>query len=213
MTEKERKDRIDIFLKQFNITYNNKYPISDTTKTRVIRDAADIAKRILILTYLNVYSEDGRKDIIIRFLKSEELWDALSNGEKILLEKDLLSDKDKIDLSWHSEVIYLMLWAINKIETLSLPTEQCEIREMLKLLPPYFKSTKEFVQKATTRSTKEISDMADFIDKLYWAIRQEELGEGEIPFEIDSNILEERYYGINWITFPEDNWDDITMNK
>ena len=209
MTAQERKEKTEIYLKGLDIPFNFGLPLIEEESDAIIRSAADIAKRIFILVYLGVYSEDGDRNEIIEFFKSEELWGSVSECEKKLLLKKKLTEKDKINISWRSEGIYLMLWAINKIDNLALPIEQCDIGEMLDLLPISFDSTYDFIQNACIRTTEEILDKSDLIYRIHWATREAESNDEEIPGSVDTGIIEEWHYAINWITYYDEKWDDI----
>ena len=209
MTAQERKEKTEIYLKGLDIPFNFGLPLIEEESDAIIRSAADIAKRIFILVYLGVYSEDGDRNEIIEFFKSEELWDSVSECEKKLLLKKKLTEKDKINISWRSEGIYLMLWAINKIDNLALPIEQCDIGEMLDILPIAFDSTNDFIQNACIRTTEEILDKSDLIYRIHWATREAESNDEEIPGSVDTGIIEEWHYAINWITYYDEKWADI----
>jgi|SRR5690242_2897195 len=212
MTAQERKDKTQRLLKQLDIPFNCNLPVIEEENDAIIRDAADIARRIIIVTYLCLYGDDGNKNEITDFLKSEELWRFVSDDEKILFSKPELTEKDKINISWQSERIYIMLWTINKVNELGLPIDQCNVGEMLKLLPEFFQSTKEFISSSTSRTTLEILDASDLIYRLHWAARQADLEEKEIPGDISLGIVQEWHYAINWITFYDENWDEITTD-
>jgi hypothetical protein len=209
MTAQERKEKTEIYLKELDIPFNFGLPPIEEEDEAIIRTGTDIAKRIFILVYLGVYSEDGDRNEIIDFFKSEKLWDSVSEYEKKLLAKKKLTEKDKINISWQSECIYLMLWAINKIDNLDLPIDQCNIGDMLDLLPNAFDSTKDFIHNATVRPTAEILDKSDLIYRLHWAAREADSKDEDIPGDIDTGIIQEWHYAINWITYYDENWDDI----
>jgi Domain of unknown function (DUF4272) len=212
MTAQKRKEKTELYLKGLDIPFNIGLPPIEEESDAIIRTAADIAKRIFILVYLGVYSENIARNEIIDFLKSEQLWDTVSEFEKKLLLKKKLTEKDKINISWRSEGIYLMLWTINKIDNLGLPIEQCDIGTMLDLLPNTFDSTKEFVRNATIRPVAEILDKSDLIYRLHWAAREADSNDEDIPGNIDTGIIQEWHYAINWITYYDENWDEITTD-
>src|SRR4051812_6675486 len=111
MTAQERKNKTEAFLFEHNIPFNRHLPLIDEEHEVIIRDAKDIAKRILILTYLNMVAETGdqhEKDEIIEFLKREQLWADVSDDEKKLFLKDKLTKKESINISWRSECICLL---------------------------------------------------------------------------------------------------------
>jgi hypothetical protein len=212
MTAQERKEKTELYLKESGIPVNPGLPPIEEETEIVIRSAADIAKRIFILVYMGVYAEDGDRDEIMHFFKSEKLWDFISENEKELLLKKKLTEKDKIYISWRSEAIYLLLWSIHKIEELALPVEQCDIAGMLDLLPDAFESTKEFIESATVRTRREILDQSDLIYRLHWAVREADSNDDDIPADMDPGIIQEWHYAINWITFYDEDWDNITTD-
>ena len=213
MTQQERANRTEKILSELHIPINPSLPLIEDESEIHVRKASDIAKRILILTYLNVIADDEvSKQEIIEFLKNESLWDYLSREENSLLAKEILTVKDKVNISWRSEAIWTLLWAIKKVDTLQLPTEKCNVADILNLLPAFFEPTKEFIYTAHIRESSEILDMSDFIYRLHWAVRDSELNGQDIPGGINTGIIYERHYAINWITYYEDDWDEITTD-
>ena len=209
MTGQERKSKTELMLKELNISINIGLPIIEEENEAKIRSKKEIAERILILTYLVAYAETDEKDEIINYLKTEKLWEAVSKVEKKLFSKSKLTEKDKINISWHTEIIYLLLWSIQKIDDIGLPIEQCDTEEIFNILPEYLEDTSDFISTAKVRTNKEILDKSDLIYRLHWAVRQAELDDDEIPANIDAEVIEEWHYAINWITYYDDNWDEI----
>ena len=211
MTAVERKQNSERLLKSLNIPFIDHLPLIKEDDEAKIRTPQEIASRILVLTYLNYVSEepdDGEK--VISFLKDQKLWDSVSNDEKELFSKEL-SDKEHINISWRSEAIWLLLWVINKVDTVDLPNEEISISQILELLPDFMTDTKDFVQFATIRTVSEILDLSDLTYRLHWATRHTELNNLE-TLDLNSSIVQERHYAINWVTYYEDNWDDITTD-
>lgn len=209
MTGQERKSKTELMLKELNISINIGLPIIEEENEAKIRSEKEIAERILILTYLVAYADTNEKDQIINYLKTEKLWEAVSKFEKKLFTKSKLTEKDKINISWHTEIIYLLLWSIQKIDDIGLPIEQCDTEEIFNILPEYLEDTSDFISTAKVRTNKEILDKSDLIYRLHWAVRQAELDDDEIPANIDAEVIEEWHYAINWITYYDDNWDEI----
>ncbi|HKO79558.1 MAG TPA: DUF4272 domain-containing protein [Chitinophagaceae bacterium] len=211
MTAIERKQNTERLLKTLNIPFIDHLPLIEEEHEARIRTPQEIAKRILVLTYLNYVSEepDDREEVI-EFLKEQELWDSVSSNEKVLFTKDL-SDQEHINISWRSEAIWLLLWVINVVDTINLPTEEVSIPQMLELLPDFMTDTKGFIQSASIRTVSEILDLSDLTYRLHWATRHTELNNLE-TLDLNSSIIQERHYAINWVTYYEDNWDDITTD-
>jgi len=211
MTAIERKKNTERLLKSLNIPFIDHLPLIEEEDEAKIRTPQEVAKRILVLTYLNYVSEEPNdREEVITFLREQELWDSVSNDEKDLFSKEL-SDKEHINISWRSEAIWLLLWVINKVDTIDLPNEEVSISQILELLPEFMTDTKDFVQSATIKSVSEILDLSDLTYRLHWATRHTELNNLE-TLDLNSSIIQERHYAINWVTYYEDNWDDITTD-
>lgn len=210
MTAQQRKDQTEIILKENNIPINLYLPLIEEEREAVIRTAADIAKRILILAYLytTIHNDDDKQDIIA-YLKTEKLWGHVSRREQALFNKETLSEKEARNLSWRVECIKVLLWSINKIDDLGLPID--EASEIFNLIPGYIESSEEFVNGAVIRDTTEILDASDLIYRIHWAIKQARIDNTEIP-NINPDVVQEWHQAINWITFYEDRWDDITTD-
>jgi Domain of unknown function (DUF4272) len=209
MTAQQRKEKTELYLKGLGIPYNIGLPIVDEEDEAIIRKPADIAKRIFVLAYLGVYAEDGDRNEIIEYLKLENIWDAVSDDEKELFLKDESTEQDKVNISWRSEAMYLMLWTINKIDKLDLPIEECSIWDTLNLLPDYLEPTKDFIANATIRTTQEILDETDLIYRLHWMVRQSGIENKTPAANINASMVMERHYALNWITYYDENWDEI----
>ena len=211
MTAIERKKNTERLLKTLNIPFFDHLPLIEEEHEARIRTPQEIAKRILVLTYLNYVSEEpGDREEVIEFLKEQELWNSASNKEKILFSKDL-TDQEHINISWRSEATWLLLWVIQKLDKIDLPTEEIDIAQLLELVPGFMTATKDYIQSAKLRTVSEILDLSDLTYRLHWAVRHTELNNLE-ALNINSSVAQERHYAINWVTFYEDNWDDITTD-
>lgn len=211
MTAEERKQQNENYLRGLGFKFVS-LPILEEECDTEIREPSEIAKRIFVLAYLGVYAEDGDRDEIIKYLKEEHIWEAVSDIEKELFLKDKLTEQDKINISWRSEAMFTLMWAIHKIDKLALPTEECSIWDTLNLLPDYLEPAKDFISKAKTRSKKEILNETDLIYRIHLIIHRD-IQKGEDPSgNINESIVKERRYALNWLTLYEYNWDEITLD-
>lgn len=210
MNAQQRKEQNEAILKENNIRTNPYLPTIEEENEVIIRSAPDIAKRILILAYLytTIHNDDDKQNIIA-YLKAESLWDDVSQREQALFNKETLSEKEARNLSWRVECIKVLLWSINKIDDLGLPID--EASEIFNLIPRYMESSEEFVNGAVIRDTTEILDASDLIYRIHWAVRQAGIDDTEVQ-NINPDVVPEWHQAINWITFYEDNWDDITTD-
>jgi len=211
MTAAERKSQTEQLLKSIHIPYIEHLPLIEEESEARVRTPQEIAKRILVLTYLNYVSEEPQdRSKVIAFLKEQKLWDAVSNEERKLFSKEL-TDQERINISWRTEAIWLLLWTINKVDKLELPVEEVSTSEIFDRLPDFMEDTKEFIQSATCRTIAEILDLSDLTYRLHWATRHTELN-GLQSLNLNSSVVQERHYAINWVTYYADDWDEITTD-
>lgn len=212
-TAEHRKKQTEKYLKSLNIPFIDHLPLIEEESEVKIRTAQEIAERILVLVYLAYVSEvvDERENVI-DFLKTNSLWDKVSPDEKELFQKEELTDQETANISWRSEGVWLLLWTINKVEKLDLPTEQVEIPEIVSRLPEFLTDPTEFIKNANVRPTTEILDASDLIYRLHWATRKADLNNQPMPANLDLSIIMERHYAINWVTFYADEWDEISTD-
>jgi hypothetical protein len=212
-TAEQRKKETERLLRSLNIPYVDHLPLVEEESEVQMRTAQEIAERILILVYLAYISEvpDERANVI-DFLKANSLWDKVSPDEKELFQKEELTDQETVNISWRSEAIWLLLWAINKVDKLELPTEQVVINEIVSRLPEFLTDPKEFIETAAIRPTTEILDISDLTYRLHWATRDADLKGNTIPANLNLSIIMERHYAVNWITYYADEWDEVTTD-
>lgn len=211
MTALERKHRSESILKSLNIPFIDHLPKIEEEKDAKVRKPQEIAIRILILANLCLVAEDENTRLeVITFLKREKLWSSVSKFEKELFRKKL-TKKEKNNIAWRSEAIWMLLWAIYKVETLELPDRETHIDEIMERIPPFMESTKEFIETSAVRPITEILDIADLTYRLHWTTKHTQLNSLD-KLNLNPSIVYERHYAINWITFYDDNWDDISTD-
>lgn len=211
MTSAERKLNTEKLLTSRQIPYIDHLPFIEEEYEVVIRSPHDIAKRILILTYLCYVAEaQHEKQKVIEFLRSEDLWKDTTFDEQELFQKDL-TDAEKIKISWSAEAIWLLLWAIEKADELDFPEAEVNVPDILSRLPALMTSTKNFVEQATIRKTPDLLDAADLLYRLHWAVRNSQLNNLELP-QLNPGVISERHYAINWVIYRADKWDEVSTD-
>ncbi|WEK20705.1 MAG: DUF4272 domain-containing protein [Candidatus Pedobacter colombiensis] len=212
MSQLKSKSQTEILLTSLNIPFYNRFSLIEDEQKSEIRSPQDIAKRVLILTYLCYIAkvEEDRFEII-EFLKKENLWNSVTNDEQKLFLKEKLTEKEKINISWRSEGIWLLLFTMNKIEKLELPQQEIEMDSIFDKIPDFMTETKEFIKSAVIRPPAEILDLSDLIYRIHWALRNVELN-NLAPLDVNPSIVFERHYAVNWVADSSLNWDDITTD-
>ncbi len=212
-TAKQRKKETEKLLKSLHIPFIDHLPLTEEESDVRIRTGQEIAERILILVYLAFLSEvPDEKEAVINFLKTHQLWDKVSPDEKKLYQKKKLTAQEAINILWRSEAIWLLLWSIQKVGELKLPTAQIEVSEIMARLPELFADPKNFIETAVVRPATEVLDASDLVYRLHWATRNTGLNNKPMPAKLDASTVMERHYAVNWLTFYAEEWDDITTD-
>ncbi len=212
-TAEQRKKETEKLLRSLNIPYIDHLPLIEEESEVKIRTAQEVTERILILVYLAYVAEvPDERENVIDFLKANLLWDKVSPDEKELFQKDELTDQEAVNISWRSEAVWLLLWTINKVDKLELPTEQVEITEIVSRLPKFLTDPAEFIEAANIRPTTEILDISDLTYRLHWATRNADLNKQTMSANLSSSVVVERHYAINWVTYYADEWDEVTTD-
>ena len=208
MTALERKLNSEHILRTLGITILDELPPIEEAAALDVRNPQEIARRILILTYLNCIATNKElsEDVII-FLKQDSLWDAASEEEKKLFTKSKLTLQEEDMIRWRGEAIWLLLWTIYKVEQLDLPAHEINPRDIFSLLPEFMTSTADFVATATIRPAFELLDQADFIFRLTWAIQKVQ-PVNTFDLELNPGIAYERYFAISWVISLRKQWED-----
>lgn len=208
-----RKKETEKLLKSLSIPFIDHLPLTEEESEVRIRKPQEIAERILVLTYLGYISEvPAAKEKVIDALKNTSLWDKVTPHEKELFQKDELTAQEKINISWRSEAVWLLLWTLNKVDKLELPIEQVEISEIVSRLPAFLGVPTEFIQSARIRPTTEILDVLDLTYRLHWATKNSNLNGQPMPADLNLSVIMERHYAMNWVTCYAEEWDEITTD-
>jgi hypothetical protein len=212
-TAQQRKKQTEKHLKSMGIPFIDHLPVVDEESEVRVRTSREIAERILILVYLAYTSEvPDEREKVIEFLKTNLLWDKVSPAEKELFQKDELTEQEVVNISWRSEAVWLLLWTIDKVDSIELPTAQIEIGEIVSRLPKFLTDPREFIETSTVRPTTEILDALDLTYRLHWATRNADLTKQPMPANLSLSIVMERHYAINWVTYYADEWDEVTTD-
>jgi hypothetical protein len=208
MTALERKQVTEKRLSALGITLVDNLPPIEEEDAITLRSPREVAERILILTYLSCVATDpSLRQEVMMFLIQEGLWDKASEEEKVLFHKTRLTEEDFTNIFCRSESIWLLLWVINKIDSLDLPEKEVNLHDIFPYLPGFLEPTGSFIHAATIRSVSEILDQSDFIFRLNWALR-EAYEQGSQISSLNPSIAYERYFSISWVTQTRESWEE-----
>lgn len=176
------------------------------------RTAEEIAKRSLVLGALISTVYGAPISEAEDWLKAENLWDELSPQELEYL-KNPTNKKARIDLSWRSEALVILLWSINKIPSLPALTTECDTTILTSVLVGPPNATKEFISAAKLRSEEEISTAYEEVYESHWSVRDAQINGRPVPGNLNSGVVYERHFGFNYVMgYDSLPWDEITCD-
>lgn len=216
-TEKDnlsRKEKSEEILKREGVKINFNLPHIETEEETTLRTSKEIARRVTVLAVTNLIAFDSiDPEEAIDYLKDGNLWDDVTP-----LEKDFLNDPTedkKSQESWKCECIWVLLWALKKVDTLPFPNELCDLNDVSSENYPVGGDSdpNDFINAAhEVRSKSEILDAADLYYRYDWACVDARINNREME-TIDPGIVYERHYALNWlITYMNQEWDDVSCD-
>ena len=205
--------------KSENICTENNVPIYknpnslfvESETTVKLRTKDEVVDRAISLCYLELKSEGAEKELLSNFDKKYNVKSKLTSLEIKFAENENPTEQEIADANWRAESYHTLLWALSVIDNLKFPSEICNIGEDVGYL--YSKTEQEFRDSIKLRAKEEILDQADLILRLNWACVNARIKNLPPPGGLNSSIVYERHYALNWlIYFQNQEWDNVTTN-
>lgn len=212
--QKIRKATSEKLLEQYAVKINRSLPHIESEQETTIRAAKEIAQRVTVLAITNLVAFNSiESKEAIEYLKEFHIWDYVTAGEKDFLDNPTAERKNHE--TWKCEDIWVLLWALKKVDKLGWPNEPCNLSD----IPPenypvaQNKNPNQFIDSITDlRSKEEILDAADLYYRLDWACVDARINNKEIT-EVHPGIVYERHYALNWlINYMGQDWDHISCD-
>ncbi|HET6250368.1 MAG TPA: DUF4272 domain-containing protein [Tepidisphaeraceae bacterium] len=173
--------------------------------------AREIATRAIVLQGVVAVACGVYPAPVVNWLTEQNLWDSTTP-----IERDLFADPHEIDgakrnwLCWHQEAEWALLWVIEKVEVLDLPTRACDTRRLVDdIIPKLGSDVEPFLASARLRSPGVL--LAE-VDRHYnlWCryIQCRKSGPRAIPSDLMIDVLYHREYAFEWLDGIEA-WDDV----
>lgn len=157
------------------------------------------------------HGEDRNK--IISWLKDENLREHVSKQEIEYLESKTPTEQQVVNATWRVEALHLLLWTLKKVDSASNLNEMCDVGAVQTLCGFYLGSTKDFIESCNLREEDEIYDLNELIYDSHWKVRDAQINGKKIPDNLDSGVVQERHYAINWLMgYCGQDWDEITTD-
>ncbi|MCK5127236.1 MAG: DUF4272 domain-containing protein [candidate division Zixibacteria bacterium] len=174
--------------------------------------AEEITRRALVLSAVITSAYDASTKQILDWLAQEGLQDELTPQEKEFL-CGRSSEEDHTNFTWKVEALQILLWCINKVESLPPFSDQCDT-ELLKkatVFPP--NPTTGFISSATLRNEVEYLNENEDVYQAHWAVRDAQIHRKKMPDGIDPGVIYERHFALNRVGgYMGQSWDDITTD-
>ena len=178
-----------------------------------IRSAQAVAARALAVFGTVGVALGAPRGDVVEWLKAERLWEELTPREVNFLSVEEPPERDRIEFSWQSERLIVLLWALGKVE-MPKTSMQCDTSVFQQLLPPFADgSVVSFIGSARLRSDEELREKANELLKEHWSARDAVLKHKAEASKVDCEIVQERHHAINWIIgYDGLSWDDVTTD-
>lgn len=213
-----RKERSIARLKEEGVPYIEHLPSEVLDSEAVIRNPEEISRRAIALFAVALYSEvllsenpdrEEALDFVRRIDESYHIMDEFTPAERAYLDNPAPEEHDRIQFLWRYECCAVLLWALG-ITELPYPSEICDVP----FIARFFFDNQErgsVLDLGEIRGREEILDEADLTLRYDWACVDARIKGQEAPASLDSGIVMERHYALNWLIGADDgaDWDDI----
>lgn len=179
-----------------------------------VRSPQEVARRTLVLFGVWRLAMGSPRDEMLQWLKDNDLLKARSPDEVKFVDSEHPSSQQLIDLSWQSERLAVLLWALNLIKDLPESDTRCDTSIFEHCLPPFVdQQVEQFISSAALRGEPELWREAERMLDLHWRARDAFLNKRKPKHRIDIEVVQERHHAINWVTgYCGLDWDEVTTD-
>ena len=175
------------------------------------RTAKDVAVRTIILHAVAAAGHGVNPGPIIEWLKNQNVWDQVSAREQTFLlsrKPRRLLEQDRIGARWLQEAQWALLWTIQKVESIGLPTKTCDTTRLAnEIMPGLGDEIQPFVSSAKLRPAPKLRAEDERVYKLHREAQQA-YEQDEMPDDLVYGVSFQRYYAFEWLRSGDD-WDDV----
>lgn len=207
----KRKLRSESILRKDSVPINDYLPFIEDESEALVRTKEDVATRALALLVIAVKAEGLEQETVERLINIYGLKDALSPDEVKFIKDQSPSQHDNTQFVWRYEAAWVLLWSLGYVDNLAYPNAICDVPMAIAFMQERNKN--QFIADARLRSASDILDEADVIYRYHWAVVDARINDKPSPAELDSSVVLERHYALNWlIGYMGQEWDDISTD-
>jgi hypothetical protein len=224
MTAQMRKNQSIEVLKKYNIPYIEQLPVIETEEEVNERSLQEIAKRAIACLLAIQFACDLSKGDPSIIEQSREF--IMNFARKFGVENEFTDEEASfflgkpeqqkiINMAWKYEAYWVLLWALGLIEQLEYPSDTCDCKIAIQAVSKR-KDFDDFIKHTKPRSISAILDEADLIYRYHWACVDARINGRDTPANLDSSVVYERHWGLNWLIGKGidcyDNWDCVATD-
>jgi Domain of unknown function (DUF4272) len=175
------------------------------------RTAVEVARRAIILCCVAA-SKAFPPGEFNAWLEREGLWKDVSPKEVELLTAKEPTERQRIDSSWRSEALQVLLWSIGKLPSLPPIVELVNVGRMLDAMPEPGSDTASFISSAVLRPDSEIDEELECIVQSHWEIRNSRMYPEETHGPMIDGVVVERHWALAWLeNYDDEPWDQTPL--
>lgn len=213
-SQQTRKEKSEAIIRQRGIKINTYLPCVQDDQATELREPREIAHRICVLAMTNyvAFGNLTGKEAAA-YLKKHDLWEYATEEERSFMANP--TPERKNHETWKCEDIWLLMWAVKKVDDLCFPDKLCNLDDI-----PYNqypvgpdKDPHTFIRSVNeSRSKAEILDANDLHYRIHWACVDARINNQEIE-GVHPGVVYERCYALNWlIRYRDQQWDNISCD-
>ncbi len=205
-----RKTQSEVFLAQHEVKVNSNLPCLPAVSETSLRSTSAIVDRAYALLIIAVKGEGIEQEHLVRTVADKQIT-SFSPKESQIYEAATLDDQDRAYAVWRYESLYVLLWALGMMEDLKYPNDICDVKAVVgKIFQP---SRADFEAAVQLRGTAEILAELDKTYRMNWACVDARIKQQEASGNLNSSVVYERHYALNWLTqYQNQAWDDVQTN-
>lgn len=204
-----RKSKTNAFLMTRKIPVASALPPIEGDEIARIRPVTEVAQRALALMIVAVRAEGLEDEIVQQVIAEFGIEPFLSPEERAFIQNPNPTQQEKTNFIWRYESLWTLLWALGFVESLDFPDKICDVPKSVEVIHGSG-SYEGFLAKCQLRSVAEILDQCDMAYRLNWAAVNARLRGETAAAGMDSSIVYERHYALNWLrTYFDQDWDSV----
>jgi hypothetical protein len=173
--------------------------------------ARQVASRAVILQGVVAVAAEVEPAPVIEWYQDQGVWEHVTPREMAFLVAPSAADRDQLRrFSWQAEAEWALLWVVGKVESLGLPTRQCDSRRLVdEIIPALGSEIDPFLSSAALRSPGLLLAEDDRHYDL-WCLLHSAIRNGESqPDDLNYGVLWQRVCAFEWLHGITP-WDEVT---